>query len=138
MINIIDTNYINNLLNKADKVIAKEVKQEEVKQEEIKTELLLIEDTEDSNSTNDLMEKANAKIELIKDLEGINIEKIGVWVWIDGDTKAHKDTLKDLGFKYASKKQMWYYNPDATYRKRTKKTFSKEEMEALHGFEVIK
>jgi hypothetical protein len=41
--------------------------------------------------------------------ENITIELIGSWIWINGDTKTIKDKLKELGFKWASKKKMWYY-----------------------------
>ena len=41
--------------------------------------------------------------------DNITIELIGSWIWLSGDTKAIKDILKDLNFKWASKKKMWYY-----------------------------
>ncbi len=34
---------------------------------------------------------------------------IGSWIWVSGDTKEIKEKLKELGFKWASKKKMWYY-----------------------------
>lgn len=131
---MININEINNLLDKADEVI----NNNEVIVEEVKTDLLM-EDATPDNKTNELMKKVNEKLEIIKDLEGINIEKIGVWLWLDGNTKEYKSILKEAGFRYASKKQMWYYNPDDTYRRRSWSTsYSKEEMEALHGYEIIK
>ena len=39
----------------------------------------------------------------------ITIELVGSWIWLSGDTKAIKDILKNLNFKWASKKKMWYY-----------------------------
>ena len=41
--------------------------------------------------------------------ENITIELVGSWIWLSGDTKEIKDKLKELGFKWASKKKMWYY-----------------------------
>ena len=41
--------------------------------------------------------------------ENIIIEVVGSWIWVSGDTKAVKDILKGLGFKWAKKKVMWYY-----------------------------
>jgi len=41
--------------------------------------------------------------------ENITIELIGSWIWISGDTKAIKENLKELNFKWASKKKMWYF-----------------------------
>ena len=49
-------------------------------------------------------------ISLILHLEGIiTIELIGSWIWISGDTREIKEKLKEIGFKWASKKKMWYY-----------------------------
>jgi len=48
----------------------------------------------------------------IIDLEGLDLEICGAWLWVSGETKEHKDILKSSGFKYASKKQMWYYRPE--------------------------
>lgn len=113
MINTIDTNYINNLLNKAEEVI-QESNQESIQesiQEETKKETK-------KESNQELIEKAQRKLEEIKDLEGLEIELAGCWIWLAGETKAHKEELKELGFKYASKKQLWYYNPDTNWKRR--------------------
>lgn len=37
---------------------------------------------------------------------------IGTWVWIMGDTKPNKDTLKELHCRWHSKRECWYYTPD--------------------------
>ncbi len=47
-------------------------------------------------------------ISKILHFENITIEVVGSWIWLSGDTKVIKDTLKDIGFKWASKKMMWY------------------------------
>jgi len=41
--------------------------------------------------------------------EDIEINIIGSWIWVNGNTKEIKDTLKELGFKWANKKKMWYF-----------------------------
>jgi hypothetical protein len=48
-------------------------------------------------------------ISQILHFENITIELVGSWIWLSGDTKEIKDKLKELGFKWASKKMMWYY-----------------------------
>lgn len=48
-------------------------------------------------------------ISQILHFENITIELVGSWIWLSGDTKEIKDKLKELGFKWASKKKMWYY-----------------------------
>ena len=45
-------------------------------------------------------------------LDAIEIDLVGAWLWITGNTYQHKDTLKASGFKWASKKQAWYWYPE--------------------------
>ena len=81
-------------------------------------------------------------ISLILHFENITIELVGSWVWVSGDTKEIKDKLKEFGFKWASKKRMWYFgemkskNPipksmeeiKGKYRSETLKTKEKKEI----------
>lgn len=46
----------------------------------------------------------------IEKLEGVEIEKIGSWLWVRGEkTKEHRQTLKDLSLRWSPKRQAWYY-----------------------------
>lgn len=63
---------------------------------------------------------------------GITIEIIGAWLWIGGNTYQHKKELKEYGFKYASKKKMWYYHTEA-YRKTSKKKLSIDDIRNYYG-----
>lgn len=54
-------------------------------------------------------ELKNILNELIKLKANITIELIGSWIWISGDSYSIKKQLKELGFKWASKKKMWYW-----------------------------
>ena len=74
--------------------------------------------------------------------ENITIELIGSWIWLSGDTKEIKDKLKEIGFKWASKKKMWYYGEmkgkshgekslDEIKDKYGSKTFKKKEKEKV-------
>lgn len=42
-------------------------------------------------------------------LKGLTVELCGSWIWISGDTREHKNTLKSIGCRWASKKKMWYW-----------------------------
>lgn len=37
---------------------------------------------------------------------------IGTWVWVVGETKPIKDTLKALGCRWHSKRNCWYWTPE--------------------------
>lgn len=55
--------------------------------------------------------------------EGITIELCGAWVWVSGNTKEYKEQFKALGFRWASKKKMWYWrNEEDATRSRGKYT----------------
>ena len=63
------------------------------------------ENTEAPSEFKDIIDK------LIR-MEGLEIEIIGCFIWLSGNTKAHKDNIKALGFKWHSTKQMWYKAPE--------------------------
>jgi hypothetical protein len=48
-------------------------------------------------------------ISQILHFENIIIELVGSWIWVSGETKDIKEKLKELSFKWASKKKMWYF-----------------------------
>ena len=74
-------------------------------------------------------------ISLILHFENITIELVGSWVWVSGDTKEIKDKLKELGFKWASKKKMWFYGE---MKGRNPNEKSIDEIKAKYGSETLK
>ena len=60
----------------------------------------------------DYPEAVNEALNAIIGLPGLDIEICGAWVWVFGDTKTHKTTLKEAGFKWAPKKKRWYFRPE--------------------------
>lgn len=51
------------------------------------------------------------KVMQLARFEGIKVEIIGVWIWVS-DCYAYRKELKQLGFHWASQKQMWYLHFD--------------------------
>lgn len=76
-------------------------------------------------------------INALINLEGINIELCGSWLWVTGNTREHKETLKGLKFRWSKSKCAWYYHT-ADYKKASKKTYSLDEIRDLYGSETIK
>lgn len=64
--------------------------------------------------------------------EGITIEIIGAWIWISGNTYQYKNDLKELGFKWASQKKMWYWHSES-YRKKSHKSLSMDDIRSYYG-----
>lgn len=85
-------------------------------------------------------EKANSEapaefkdiIDRLMKMAGIDIEIIGSFVWVSGDTKPVKDILKEMGFRWSSNKSRWYKAP-ADYRKRSRKTYTIESIREMYG-----
>lgn len=69
--------------------------------------------------------------ELLK-MDGIEIEIIGCFVWVSGNTKLHKEQLKALGFKWHSKKQHWYKSPGG-YRRWGKGEYTLDEIRGMYS-----
>jgi hypothetical protein len=74
-------------------------------------------------------------ISQILHFENIVIEVVGSWIWLSGDTKSIKDNLKELNFKWASKKKMWYYGE---MKGRNPKEKSLEEIKSKYGCETVR
>ncbi|MEQ5394086.1 DnaJ domain-containing protein [Proteus sp. fly-1013] len=69
----------------------------------------------------------------LSSLAGIVYEVIGNWIWISGKTKEHKDTLKEIGCKWATKKKQWFYRPEEYKSRRNRKEHSIDEIRAMYG-----
>ena len=73
--------------------------------------------------------------ELVK-LQGIEIEICGDWIWITGNTYSCREQLKALKFRFSKKKTAWYFH-EADYKKKSKKTYSLDEIRELFGSDKI-
>lgn len=67
---------------------------------------------------------------------GVTIEIIGNWIWCF-DSFGFRKELKELGFKYAPKKQAWYWHSEA-FRKRSHKALSMDDIRNYYGSTEVK
>ena len=90
--------------------------------------------TDFNNMKYDFSEDAKLRevLQQIITFEGINIEIVGCWIWVDGNTYDYKDTLKNIGFKWAREKKKWYFHTEA-FRKRSHKKLSMEDIRNYYG-----
>ena len=90
--------------------------------------------TDFNNMKYDFSEDAKLRevLQQIITFDGINIEIVGCWIWVDGNTYDYKDTLKSIGFKWAREKKKWYFHTEA-FRKRSKKKLSMEDIRNYYG-----
>ena len=82
-------------------------------------------DWENDRSLREVLQK-------IINFEGIEIEIVGAWIWVSGNTYSYKKELKEIGFKWASNKRQWYFHTDG-YRKRSRKSLSMDDIRNYYG-----
>ena len=69
--------------------------------------------------------------ELMK-MPGLVVEVIGCFIWVSGNTKANKEGLKKLGFRWHREKQNWYKSAPG-YKKHNNKKHSMDEIRNMFG-----
>jgi hypothetical protein len=68
---------------------------------------------------------------------GFEIELCGMWVWVNGDTRPHKEALKAAGYLWASKKMQWYFRPEK-HKSFNRSSWSMKKIREKYGSEPIK
>lgn len=64
----------------------------------------------DSKPVSETPEEFRNIINALISLEGIEIELMGRWIWVRGNTKPHKQKLKELKFRWCKKKIAWSWH----------------------------
>lgn len=70
---------------------------------------------------------------IARNLPDIRIMLVGTWLWVDGNTKPVKNQLKELGLKWHSKREKWYWNTGGYRRGNSNADFG--EIAAKYGYE---
>lgn len=91
---------------------------------------------EEREKEEELNEVYREKINVLSGFEGLNIELVGCWLWVTGNTFQAKGTLKENGFLWASKKFAWFFRTDENKCKSRSK-LSLEEIRNKYGSTVI-
>lgn len=68
---------------------------------------------------------------------GVTVELCGRWLWVSGDTRPIKDSLKAVGFRWAAKKKQWYWHPSDEPRKPRRRSASMQEIRTKYGSRVL-
>lgn len=64
----------------------------------------------DAKPVSETAEEFKNIINTLISLEGIEIELMGRWIWVSGETKPHKEQLKELNFRWCKKKGAWSWH----------------------------
>lgn len=81
-------------------------------------------------------EAVNTALTAIITLSDLVIEICGAWVWVSGNTQAHKDILKAAGFFWAPKKMCWYFRPE-DYKSRNRGRWSMDTIRHNYGSHIV-
>lgn len=96
--------------------------------------------TEQADQNFDYEETPEAFADIINKvvgLDGVEIEIVGSWVWLSGNTYTHRETIKAAGFFFSSKHKKWYWNGGhKKSKKHSKLTY--EQVKNLHGCTKVK
>ena len=152
---MINNDYIKELLNKAEEVIAEteevitEVKTEETTKETTKEtgdilDFTATEETKEDKYKEEL-QKMKAKVlqiaeeQKLETIESIEFERLGNWLYIKGNTYKIKEHLKSAGLKYCSGKKCWLYIPSGAESKtwKNKKHYTFEQIRNMHPSEDL-
>lgn len=68
--------------------------------------------------------------------ENIIIEVVGSWIWLSGETKFVKEELKEIDFRWRSKKKMWSYGE--MKGKRNHKEQNIDSIKAKYGCQEVR
>ncbi|WON75541.1 DnaJ domain-containing protein [Serratia sp. UGAL515B_01] len=87
----------------------------------------------DKNAHYNYGEELENVLKALSGLLGVIYEVIGNWVWISGDTREHKETLKEMGCKWAAKKKQWFYRPEEHKSSYNRREHSIDEIREMYG-----
>ena len=78
----------------------------------------------DYHDLDEVGQKIMDVINFALNLEGVEVELMGLWVWLTGNTRAHKETIKQWNkdhpeekIKWAVKKSAWYFPGVPTFNR---------------------
>ena len=76
-------------------------------------------------------------INKVINLDGIEIEIVGSWVWLSGNTYFHREAIKAAGFFFSSKHKKWYWNGcQKKSKKHSKMKF--DQIQDVYGSQKVK
>ncbi len=90
---------------------------------------------EQKRAAADLDKEIRDLVNRIINLDGLNIEIVGTWIWVDGNTFPHREALKECGFQWSRSRKKWHAAPyeDGTpkYYKGKRKDF--DRLRGIYG-----
>jgi hypothetical protein len=70
------------------------------------------------------------------EMENVDIEICGWFIYLWGNTKPYKEELKKKGFRWNPKKVCWYWRP-AWYKNKSRRSWDMKEIREVYGSEKV-
>ena len=81
-------------------------------------------------------ESFRAAVVAVQNIDDITVELCGSWLWVTGNTLAHREILKAAGYRWSANKRAWYWHEEG-YSRKGRKRYSMDEIRSMHGSERI-
>lgn len=81
-------------------------------------------------------EEYRKAVDAVINVPGLVIELCGGWLWVSGNTYPVRNSLKEAGFHWASKKAMWYFRT-VEYATKSRKSHDMQEIRTKYGSQKI-
>jgi hypothetical protein len=78
----------------------------------------------DFHDLDEVTEEIRTMIEFALNLNGVDVELMGLWVWLTGNTKTHREAFKawnethETKWKWSPKKTAWYFAGVPTFNRK--------------------
>lgn len=83
-------------------------------------------------------EEFRAAVMAAINLDGVELEMCGRWIWATGNTKAHKDALKAAGYRWSANKGAWYWRNAKDAGRLTRRDWTLDEIRSKFGSDSLK
>lgn len=78
-------------------------------------------------------------IEKLINFDEIEIEIVGTWIWISGNTYPIKAQLKEAGALWSGQRKMWYFRSgEFKWRKKSNETADFSTLREMFGSRIVK
>ncbi len=97
------------------------------------------ENTSDEHCTTEEEKAANEAFKAVLDrIIHINadIEVVGQWIWVGKGSYENRELLKEVGFRYASRKKAWYWHYGEWHRQ-SRREITLDEIRLKYGSEKV-
>lgn len=92
--------------------------------------------TEKQKAKMEVPEKFRKIIEQLLKMPYIQVEIVGCWIWLSGNTALYLRKIQGMGFRYSSKQKRYYYGGDIVPTKRASR-WSMDRIRAEYGSEIL-